>query len=762
VAVPLIASAQQARPLSVEDALKTYSFGETSPLSFSPDGRWIVYMVRNNQKAHANSDEEWYIRTGLHDGDCAGELWLSNTETGEQRKLTRDQGSNWDPAWSPDGRYVAFLSTQRENPQASVSVWDSSTNMVRIVSPMPIRAMYQGNEIQWTPDSRKILITAIPKELSVGQYVHKVLSSSASPGRLSLATDGSTAIVYEAQSNASSTLRTPDLFNSDAFYLHDLVLIDVASGAVQTVVHGHRIEEYWFSPDGQYVAYSIPAEALREGSHQRLYDLVILHLPTMRQNIVASGIPLHAFSWSPDSLFVTYVVDGSDEQDFEFYLVPAIGGSPITVAVVPYSPFADAQLRPLWLPDGKSFFFVLNGNAWSTSVSPARTVELPHIPDHRIQCLISKSPGLLWVLNGRRSIVVVAHDQERKQDGFYKIDLATSQSERLLENGECYTCKWPQPSSSHLTAVSADGQELAYISEDAQRAPDLWIATQTLQDGRRLTHLNPQFEKYQMGSAHLIDWLGDDGQHLHGALLLPPNYRRGHRCPLVVWVYGGAQLSNHLDQFGFGEFPGPFNLQLLATRGYAVFLPDSPTCKGQPMVCLAKSVLPGVNKVVDMGIADSDRVALMGHSGGGYGTLALIAQTNRFRVAVEADGFADFVGVYGTMNMNGVGYQFGQAEALLGSDLWRYPLRYVENSPIFVLDRVETPLLIVQGSQDSQVAAFLADEVFVDLRRLGKEVQYAKYQGEGHAPNLWSYPNQLNLAYRIIAWIDVHLKFDVR
>src|SRR5260370_35895709 len=107
-------------------------------------------------------------------------------------------------------------------------------------------------------------------------------------------------------------------------------------------------------------------------------------------------------------------------------------------------------------------------------------------------------------------------------------------------------------------------------------------------------------------------------------------------------------------------------MQLLATRGYAVLAPDSPQHPGVPLLDLAKTVLPGVNKVIEMGIADPDRLGVMGHSNGGYSTLALIVQTNRFKAAMEADGMGDLVGSYGQMDESGV--PFGPSNLELGAN----------------------------------------------------------------------------------------------
>jgi dipeptidyl aminopeptidase/acylaminoacyl peptidase len=199
---------------------------------------------------------------------------------------------------------------------------------------------------------------------------------------------------------------------------------------------------------------------------------------------------------------------------------------------------------------------------------------------------------------------------------------------------------------------------------------------------------------------------------------------------------------------------------MLATRGYAVLLPDAPQHPGTPMLDLAKTILPGVDKVISMGIADSSRLGVMGHSYGGYSVLSLIVQTARFKAALEADGMGDLISSYGQMQRDGTASQTAFTElgqGLMGGAPWQFRERYIENSPFYYLERVETPLLIVHGSEDKAVAPFLGDQIFVALRRLGKDVEYAKYEGEDHSPLFWSYSNQIDLSKRVIDWFGRYL-----
>jgi dipeptidyl aminopeptidase/acylaminoacyl peptidase len=322
----------------------------------------------------------------------------------------------------------------------------------------------------------------------------------------------------------------------------------------------------------------------------------------------------------------------------------------------------------------------------------------------------------------------LARDKQSGETGFYAINLVNGETRQLYASGSCFSCF----RASVLTAVSGEGSELAFFAGDARNDVNLWLTDATFKHPRPLTRINPEFEKYSMGTARLVEWLSLDGAKLKGALLLPSNYQACKRYPLIVKVYGGQNGSLTLGVFGLEN--GVTNLQLLATRGYAVLFPDAPTRLGTPMADLAKAILPGINKVIEMGIADPERVGLIGHSFGGYSTLALLVQTGRFKAAVESSGHGDMIASFGELAEDGSTYGVAIAEGgqgRMGGTPWEFRSRYIENSPLFYLDRIETPLLMIHGGVDSAVDPFLAGEVFVGLRRLGRTVQLAKYRGEG-------------------------------
>jgi dipeptidyl aminopeptidase/acylaminoacyl peptidase len=543
--------------------------------------------------------------------------------------------------------------------------------------------------------------------------------------------------------------------------LRELILIDIPSGKATTIVHGKRIAAYALSPDGSRIVYTLPKRFERPGSQQILFDLGVVTIAADHVRLVASNIRLGfdgaSFSWSPDSLRLAFQAGGVEERTYDCFVVSLEDGSLRNVSMLAAmrKPSYYKGTRPLWGTNGKSVYFLREGVLWQASKGQAGAHKAGRVRGQEIVRLIPKAANLLWTLDGDRSTIVVTHDRFGKQDGFYKIDLGSGETTKLLERGQCYTCT----NVSEQFVVARDGQQVAFFAQDARQDSALWVSAPGFESPRRLTHLNPQFDQYELGSARPINWLSTDGARLYGALLLPAGYQKGKRYPLILWVYGGELLSDDCDHFGLVG-PGPFNMQLLATRGYAVLLPDAPQHLGTPMIDLAKTVLPGVNKVIEMGIADQDRLGIMGQSYGGYSTLSLIVQTDRFRAAVESDGYADLVGYYGEMDRSGAAFGTSIAEGgqgLIGGQPWQLPSRYFENSPIYYLDRVQTPLLIMHGTEDTTVAPFLGDQVFVGLRRLGKEVEYAKYDGEGHSPPYWSYKNQVDFCNRMMNWFELHL-----
>jgi dipeptidyl aminopeptidase/acylaminoacyl peptidase len=752
-----VAVAQRTGAIPVEDALRVRSFAPLSSIEWSPDGKWLAYVVRDNYRPKPENNDARF-GGGVPAWVIGNDVWVSNTDTGEARNLTGGKGESWLPSWSPDGRYLAFVSNRDGNGESKLWLWNTGKDDLEKISDVGVRT----ERIQWTSTGRSVLVTVAERS---SLPVSGVKGPSQVEGQKAFgdAVQGSTVVLYQSrqQGQADEAAQKSDPWDLDKS-LRDLVSIDVATGEARLLVHSRKIATYKLSPDGLRIAYTVPKRFERPGSQQILYDLAIVTIATSQDVVVTSNIRLDydgaEFSWSPDSHLLSYHTGGPNDDTRDCYTVSAGGGLPnnITRFSPQRPPSHNRSSVPLWDTGSSSIYFIEGGVIWKASATRNRASEIARIPSREVVCLSNKqSADFLWLIDQDNAAIVLAHDDIGKQDAFYRFDLRNGNNTKLLERGECYTCaNVGQPFAS-----TQDGRHVAYLAQDAQHDLDLWLSDASFQEPRRLTHLNPQFESYKMGATRLIEWLGDDGQRLRGALLLPSDYVEGKSYPLIVWVYGGSLLSDHLDHFGLGD-GGAFNFQLLATRGYMVLLPDSPQLEGMPMADLSKTVLPGVNEAIRLGLADPDRLGIMGQSNGGYSTMALIVQTRRFKAAIEMDGMADLIGLYGEMDEAGTTYgtSLEHGQDAMGGTPWEFRERYLENSPYFYLDRIETPVLIVHGSQDSAVAPFLGDQIFAALRRLGKDAEYAKYRGEGHSQLYWSYANQVDFCNRMITWFDKHLR----
>jgi len=752
--------AQKLAPLPVEDAINTREFGQfVTPIKFSPDGERLAYVVTDNRKMVASAfATETYARTGVVWSATGADIWILNVKSGQTRNLTQGIGNNWFPAWSPDGRYLAFLSDRDGSSESKLWVWEVASDTLKKISDARVRT---GQDLQWLPESRGLLVTILPENIRTEDYVRKSResASSESEGR----TPGAKVRVYKS---APASHDGNVAVKSDPWLLTgpsvDLVVIDVKTGEARPVLRSlDRLGWYLLSPDGTNVALSRPRRFEKPGSQQILWDIDVAFIATGEQRSMVTDVRLAfggaSFSWSPDSSRLAYRASGLLETRGDCYIVDAKGGTPLRVTTFPSGGMVFTQFPPLWDTSGGYVYLIQRGTIWRASTVQTQPAQLADLGPFEVEEIAAGTAGRLWSPDSGRTMIVLSRDHKAKKAAFYRVDLASGRSTKLMEDSQCHTCV-----NALYHVMGSPSGDAYYFSEDAQHSPDLWSADSDFRAPRRMTHLNPQFDAYQMGAVQLVDWSSDDGDQLRGALLLPAGYERGQRYPLITWVYGGESISDRISRFGLG-YDGPFDLQLFATRGYAVFLPDAPQNLGTPMADLAKTVLPGISKVVEIGVADPDRIGVMGHSFGGYSALALLVQSNRFEAAVVSAGYGDLVAHYTEMTVNGTAFgtsidEGGQGK--IGGTPWEFRNRYIENSPIFYLDRIKTPVLMVHGSEDTAVLPYLADEVFVDLRRLGNEVEYAKYDGESHSPSSWSYENQLDVASRWIRWFDKYLKAE--
>ena len=251
-----------------------------------------------------------------------------------------------------------------------------------------------------------------------------------------------------------------------------------------------------------------------------------------------------------------------------------------------------------------------------------------------------------------------------------------------------------------------------------------------------------------------IDHTGKDGTDLVGWLYLPPgaDLKNAEPYPLVAVPYAERvykttppSTSYAADRWN-AEIGAPTSVEVLAAAGYAVLLPSIPLeprgTRSDQMLDLVRPVLSALDAALETGFVDSERLAISGHSHGGYSVNSLVTQTNRFNVAIATAGAANVTSQYGQFSPMHV-YKSDRAlpsyPRLIedgfgrnGVPPWEDPGQYIRNSPLFHAQNIETPLMLIHGDLDF-VHIGQAEEMFTALARQGKDVLFVRYWGEAHA-----------------------------
>lgn len=261
-----------------------------------------------------------------------------------------------------------------------------------------------------------------------------------------------------------------------------------------------------------------------------------------------------------------------------------------------------------------------------------------------------------------------------------------------------------------------------------------------------LLSLDEHLADVNWGTSRTISYRGEDGQDLQAAVILPPGYVTGRRYPVVTWVYPGttrAAFSYWLDP----RMPGIYNLYLYAAQGYVVLIPEMPMGRDRSrrtdvFLSVTKGAIPAVDRLVELGIADADRVGVMGQSMGGYAVYSLVTQTTRFKAAIAVAGITDLAAFSTSFDPTARGYDGIEHERSYNWNISTYggaasPLddywTYLRESPIAYTARVETPLLLIHGDNDARAPMSQAEAFFYMLYRQGKTAKILRYWGENHA-----------------------------
>jgi dipeptidyl aminopeptidase/acylaminoacyl peptidase len=226
---------------------------------------------------------------------------------------------------------------------------------------------------------------------------------------------------------------------------------------------------------------------------------------------------------------------------------------------------------------------------------------------------------------------------------------------------------------------------------------------------------------------------------------------------MIVYLY--EKLSDTVHNF---QNPGPgtsVNFSHYASNDYVIFLPDIVYKTGYPGRSAMRCIMPGVEMLVKSGFVDENAIGIQGHSWGGYQIAYMITQTNKFKAAAPGALVSNMFSAYNGIRW-GTGiprqFQYERTQSRIGATIWDAPDRYMENSPLFAVRNVQTPVLMLHNDNDDAVPWYQGIEFYLSLRRLGKEVYFFNYNGEFHG--LRKRQNQKDYSRRMKEFFDHKLK----
>ena len=348
-------------------------------------------------------------------------------------------------------------------------------------------------------------------------------------------------------------------------------------------------------------------------------------------------------------------------------------------------------------------------------------------------------------------LLLSAFDRTTKQSGYYT----------LAQKGRNPLKRRIMDKFSFSSVTKAKEKEVyAFQKSNFQTSPDLYITRTLWQSNEKLTDINPQMCAYNWGRAELFAWRSFTGIPLQGIVYKPEDFDPSKKYPVMIYFY--EQHSDNLYSY-FAPAPSRsiINIPFFVSRGYIVFTPDIHYGTGQPGMDAYNSVVAGAQALAENSWVDKEKMAIQGQSWGGYQVAYLVTKTDMFKAAGAGAPVSNMTSAYGGIRWESGRsrqFQYEQTQSRIGAPMSDSLHLYIENSPVFYADKVNTPLLIMHNDNDGAVPWYQGIEYFMALRRLGKPVWMLQYNNEAH--NLKERRNSKDLSIRLQQFFDHYLKGD--
>lgn len=404
-----------------------------------------------------------------------------------------------------------------------------------------------------------------------------------------------------------------------------------------------------------------------------------------------------------------------------------------------------------WTKDGRSVLLYDKYDVWRVSPDGTGATDLTagygRAHDLRMRVVRPDADPHDRGIDPAKPLLFEAENLKTWESGFFRGSMDGGEPKKLILSAKYYSAP-----------VKAKNADVYLLTEQTfNEFPDLEISDGTFKEMRKVSNVNPQKAGLLWGTSEVVNYKNADGVPLTAALYKPENFDPHKKYPMMVYIY--EKLTDRVNHFVDPRPGHSINITYYVSNGYLVLTPDIVYTIGYPGQSALKCVLPAVQAVVNRGYVNEDAIGIQGHSWGGYQIAYMLTQTNRFKAAEAGAPVADMISAYDGIRW-GTGitrqFQYEHTQSRIGGSIWQYPTRFIENSPIFWADRVQTPLMILQNDGDDAVPWYQGLEYFLALRRLGKVVYLFDYNGEPHHLN--KRPNQMDYTIRMQEFFDHYLK----
>lgn len=336
-------------------------------------------------------------------------------------------------------------------------------------------------------------------------------------------------------------------------------------------------------------------------------------------------------------------------------------------------------------------------------------------------------------------------DTKTKDEFYVK---PTNISERFLQTNHTF----------YFLVKAKKSDRVFYRKMNFQDYPELYSTDLNLEISTILTNTNPQQDNYNWGTVELVHWKSYKGLELDGLLYKPEDFDSTKSYPVIVYFY-----EKYADDIHRHYVPKPTASIIFPTEyisnGYIVFIPDVKYTEGHPAASAFDCIVSGTDYLAQKySWIDTTRMGLQGQSWGGYQTAQLITMTDKYACGMAGAPVSNMFSAYGGVRWgSGMSraFQYERTQSRIGCTIWECPELYIENSPIFGLPNVHTPILIMHNDGDGAVPWYQGIEMYMGLRRLNQPVWMLNYNGDQH--NLMQNANREDLSIRMRQFFDYYL-----